>query len=215
MPLKPAMRTDEHFVQKHTAILGLGNKEAVQVLFLGDSLTRRWEDNLQLWDAYFSEFKPANLGVGADCIENLWWRVANGEIDDFEPKVILLLIGTNNLAKDSAEVIVDGIFRTAEAIRHRCPKARLVILGLLPREKDENGQDCMARIAGINTELRARSKPNHYEYEYFGDGLLRDDGLIDKTIMPDGLHLNAEGYKLAGPLIRQIIKKHLQPTANS
>ncbi|HEX2996773.1 MAG TPA: hypothetical protein VHP14_18265, partial [Anaerolineales bacterium] len=61
----------------------------------------------------------------------------------------------------------------------------------------------------INRELNAKSTLNNYQYEYFGDKLLRNNGMIDKTIMPDGLHLNEEGYKLAGPLIQEIIRKHL------
>jgi lysophospholipase L1-like esterase len=209
MSWKPVMRTDEPFLQKHRSILEFQNKEAVQVIFLGDSLTRRWEDNLPLWEAYFAEYKPANLGVGADCIENLLWRVENGEIDHFEPKLILLLIGTNNLAKDREEVIVEGILEVARTIQRKCPKAKVVVLGLLPREKDENGNDCQIRIETINEALSARSTLGNYQYEYFGDKLLGKDGRIDKTIMPDGLHLNEEGYKLAGHLIQEIIKKYL------
>lgn len=209
MQLKPVMRTDEHFIQKHASILELGNKEAVQVIFLGDSLTRRWEDNLPLWSAHFAEYRPANLGVGADCIENLLWRLENGELDNFGPKLILLLIGTNNLAKDSEEVIIEGILETARTIQRKCPKAKLVVFGLLPREKDENGNDCMMRIEKINRALCTRSKRNNYQYEYFGDKLLGNNGMIDKTIMPDGIHLNKAGYELAGPLIQKIIRKYL------
>ena len=209
MQLKPVMRTDEHFIQKHTSILELEDKETVQVIFLGDSLTRRWEDNLHLWNAYFSDYRPANLGVGADCIENLLWRLENGEIDKFEPKLILLLIGTNNLAKDGEEVIIEAILETARTIQRKCPKAKLVVLGLLPREKDENGNDCLRRIEKINKALSAKSKLNNYQYEYFGDRLLGNSGMIDKTIMPDGIHLNEEGYKIAGPLIQEIIRKYL------
>jgi lysophospholipase L1-like esterase len=185
------------------------NKETVQVIFLGDSLTRRWEDHLPLWEAYFSEYRPANLGVGGDCIENLLWRLENGEIDHFQPQLILLLIGTNNLAKDREEVIVEGILETVRTIQRKCTKARVVVFGLLPREKDENGNDCQVRIETINKALSTRSTLGNYQYEYFGDQLLGKDGRIDKTIMPDGLHLNEEGYKLAGPLIQEIIKKYL------
>jgi lysophospholipase L1-like esterase len=209
MPLKPVMRTDEHFIQKHKSILELVGKEAVQVLFVGDSLTRRWEDNLPLWDTYFSDYQPANLGVGADCIENLLWRLENGELDDFEPKLILLLIGTNNLVKDSEETIVEGILEAAGTIQQKCAQAKVVVFGLLPREKDENGNDCLKRIEKINQELFVKAKLNNYQYEYFGDKLLGKDGTIDRTIMPDGLHLNEEGYKIAGPLIQRIIKKYL------
>jgi lysophospholipase L1-like esterase len=58
-------------------------------------------------------------------------------------------------------------------------------------------------------ELLTIAKLNHYHYEYFGDKLLGRNGRIDKTIMPDGLHLNEEGYQRAGPLIQEIITKYL------
>ena len=97
-------------------------------------MTRRWEDSPHLWEAYFSENKPVNLGVGGDCIENLLWRLENGEIENFEPDLILLLIGTNNLAKDSEEVITEGILETTRVIQRKCPQAKIVVFGLLPRE---------------------------------------------------------------------------------
>jgi len=209
MKIQPVMRTDEHHQQKHAQILQMGRDRQIDVVFLGDSLTRRWEDNPHLWEQYFAEFNPANFGVGADCLENILWRVLNGEVDGINPKLFLVLAGTNNLCKNTEEEIVDGILQIVKVIRSKCPRSKVVVFGLLPREQDENGRECISRIRKINGKLEQQAELNEYAYEYFGDALLTNEGEIDKSIMPDGLHLNEEGYKIAGLIIREIIKKHL------
>lgn len=209
MKLHPVMRTDEHHQQKHKLILQMGRERKIDVVFLGDSLTRRWEDNAHLWDRYFAEFNPANFGVGADRIENVLWRVLNGEIDGIDPQLFLVLIGTNNLSTNTDEDIVDGILQVIEVIRSRCPEAKIVLFGLLPREQDETGRECVTRIRAINHQLEQHAQSNGFIYECFGDALLADSGRIDKFIMPDGLHLNEDGYRIAGPIIREIIQKNL------
>lgn len=210
MKLQPVMRTDEHYQQKHELILRLIKEKPMDVVFLGDSLTRRWEDNLSLWNEYFAEFNPANFGVGGDCIENVLWRIINGQIDGIDPKLFLVLIGTNNLCKDSEEAIVDGIIEIVKVIHVKCNQSKVVVFGLLPRDRDERGTECNTRIGSINRQLKERAMENDYTYEYFGDVLLTQNGLVDNEIMPDGLHLNEAGYRVVGPLIRAIVEKHIK-----
>lgn len=215
MKLQPVMRTDEHHRQKHEQILRIGKERKIDVVFLGDSLARRWEDYDHLWDKCFAEFNPANFGVGADCIENVLWRVLNGEIDGIDPKLFLVLAGTNNLSKNTVEEIVDGILQIVEVIRSKCPRSKVVVFGLLPRDKDENGEECMTRIRAINHQLEQHARCGDFVYEYFGDSLLTASGRIDKSIMPDGLHLNEDGYRIAGPIVREIIRKHMPKCCDS
>ncbi len=210
MKLQPVMRTDEHHLEKHELILRMNKEKRPDVVFLGDSLTRRWEDNLSLWNEYFEEYNPANFGVGGDCIENVLWRVTNGQIDGINPRLFFVLIGTNNLWKDSEEEIVEGIIEIVRVIHSKCTQSRVVVFGLLPREKDEGDNECKTRIDSINRWLRERARENDYTYEYFGDVLLTQSGLVDKEIMPDGLHLNEAGYRVVGPHIRQIIEKYIE-----
>ena len=205
MQLKPVMRTDEHFIQKHTSILELGNKEAVRVIFLGDSLTRRWEDNIDLWNKYFSTYNAANFGVGGDCLENIKWRILNGELDGIDPKVIIILAGTNNLDKDSEETIVNGIREIAEIIRHKLKNTKLVILGLLPRNVNEAGINYAQKIGRINRQLDSLYANTEITYRDIGTDLINEQGVVSDTIMPDGLHLNSNGYKIIGPKLRGII----------
>jgi hypothetical protein len=112
MYIEAVMRTDDHHIEKHDKILGMKNEYDIQLVFLGDSLTRRWEDNIDLWNRYFAAYNAANFGVGGDCLENIKWRVLNGELDGIDPKVIIVLAGTNNLDKDSEETIVGGLKRS-------------------------------------------------------------------------------------------------------
>lgn len=213
MKLKPVMRTDEHHHQKHESILRMIREKQIDVVFLGDSLTRRWEDNPHLWEEYFSQFHPANFGIGGDCIENVLWRIENGEIDGINPKLFFVLIGTNNLCRNTEDEIVEGIMEVVRTIRLRCPESKVVVFGLLPREKDETGRECNDRIATINRELEKRAGSSEYVYEYFGDVLVTENGSVDKELMPDGLHLNESGYRIVGPIVRSIVEGHLFPHA--
>ncbi|NLU41786.1 MAG: hypothetical protein GXX08_06255 [Firmicutes bacterium] len=213
MKLKPVMRTDEHHQQKHESILRMIREKQIDVVFLGDSLTRRWEDNSHLWDEYFSQFNPANFGVGGDCIENVLWRIENGEIDGISPKLFSVLIGTNNLCRNTENEIVEGIMEVVRTIRLKCPESKVVVFGLLPREKDETGRECNDRIDRINRELAMRAGSGGYVYEYFGDPLMTERGSVDKDLMPDGLHLNESGYRVVGPIVRAIVERHFFPRA--
>jgi GDSL-like Lipase/Acylhydrolase family len=96
-PRVPAARSDEHFTERHQTFLRLVHEQPIDVLFLGDSITRRWTDSPGEWKRWFGSFRAANFGVGADCVENLLWRTQNGELEGISPRVIVVLIGTNNI----------------------------------------------------------------------------------------------------------------------
>src|SRR5437660_2523730 len=67
------------------------------LVFLGDSLIQRWRFRRQLWQTTFGQYHPLNLGADGETIQGLLWRVDHGEIDGISPKVIVILVGTNNV----------------------------------------------------------------------------------------------------------------------
>jgi platelet-activating factor acetylhydrolase IB subunit beta/gamma len=205
MPLEAAMRTDDLSVAKHNKILLMKKEYDIRLVFLGDSLTRRWEDNPDLWDKYFSSYNAANFGVGGDCLENIKWRILNGELDGIDPKIIIILAGTNNLDKDSEETIVDGIREIAEITRQKLKHTKRVILGLLPRNINETRIDYARKIGRINGRMDSLFAGTGIAYRDIGKDLLNGKGAVSGTIMPDGLHLNRNGYDIIGPKLREII----------
>ncbi len=207
--MKAVERTDEHHILKHTHFMSLPDKHTYNVVFFGDSITRRWEDNIELWNQYFSSFNPLNMGVGMDTLENMLWRVQNGQLDGLKPSLILLLAGTNNITQSPVDYIAKGIIYLAKEIQKKCPKSKLVICGLLPRVQDDSGVDCRKKVDEVNELLKPLSKTEGFPYFYYGDKLLAQDGSVDRRVQEDGLHLNAEGYKIAGPILKQLIESML------
>ena len=207
MQIEAVMRVDEHHITKHNKILRIKNKHDIQLVFLGDSLTRRWEDNIGIWDKYFSAYNAANFGVGGDCLENIKWRILNGELDGIDPKVIIVLAGTNNLDKDSEETIVSGIQEMVEIIQHKLKNTKIVLLGLLPRNINETGIDYGKKIGRINMRLNSQYVNSEIVYRDIGTDLTDEQGRVSDFIMPDGLHLNGHGYEIIGPKLKDIINE--------
>ncbi len=207
MQLEAVMRTDDHHIAKHNKILQMKHEIDLQLVFLGDSLTRRWEDNIDLWNKYFSAHHAANFGVGGDCLENIKWRILNGELDGINPKVVIVLAGTNNLDKDSEEAIVSGIQEIVEIIQSKLRNTKIVVLGLLPRNMNETGVNYAQKIARINSQLDSLFAYSEIAYRDIGTDLINEQGVVSDVIMPDGLHLNASGYEIIGPKLRDIINE--------
>lgn len=205
MQMEAVMRTDDHHLAKHNKILGMKNEYDIQLVFLGDSLTRRWEDNIDLWNRYFAAYNAANFGVGGDCLENIKWRVLNGELDGIDPKAIIVLGGTNNLDKDCEETIVGGIQEIVEIIQDKLKNTKIVVLGLLPRGINETGINYAQKIDRINRQLDSLYANSEVIFRDIGTGLINEQGVVDHTIMPDGLHLNGHGYEILGPKLKDII----------
>ncbi|WP_028974211.1 GDSL-type esterase/lipase family protein [Spirochaeta cellobiosiphila] len=204
MTMRAMERSDDHHREKHDYFLGLSQKENFDIVFFGDSLTRRWEDYPDVWNKYWGTKKALNMGVGGDTLENMLWRIENGELQDLNPSLFILLMGTNNLPLQDNDYIIQGIKYVVMSIHSSCPSARILLQGLYPRSKGEEGQDYMSRITIINEQLKLWSRDPVF-YIDPGVNLLNPDATVDYDIMPDGLHLNDKGYdKLAPQLIKAI-----------
>ena len=219
MILKAEMRTDEHHQMKHPYILNLIEEDAerfartgrhtIETLFLGDSITRRWEDNIELWNAYFASFKPANFGVGADTLGNILWRMQNGELEKISPDRMVFMAGTNSLHHESVGDIIDTLEEMVCIINAKLPHTKVLLLGILPRNDNaEDGFNYNARIVQVNAALKAAVEAGCFERVTFADLgrlIVGADGRLIPALTPDGLHLNAEGYKVTGPEIARLL----------
>ena len=95
-------RTDQNSQIAHKQLLDKARHGRIDVYFEGDSITRRWgatdyPEFLANWKQNFFGWNAANFGWGADTVQNILWRLQNGELDNVHPKVIVLLAGTNNI----------------------------------------------------------------------------------------------------------------------
>ncbi len=176
---------------------------------IGNSIVHNWggnpsedgrvknTDGQGSWEKYMSDY--VNMGIGADRIENLLWRVYNDqmEIKDFEK--IIIMIGTNNLnSKTSTEQIAIGVDNLVEQIKIRQPKAQIILVGILPR-KDMTWED----LQKINAEYEKIALRRGVTYKDIGHALMDEDNIPrDELFRPrDRVHPSAKGYEELGKVL--------------
>ena len=162
---RPAPRTDANSTAAHAELLAKAKAGRIDVYFVGDSIIRRWgatdyPELLANWRANFRGWNAANFGWGADRTENILWRLENGELDGVNPKVIVVLAGTNNVGPEPGdEDKVADITRGLEAIRDVCrrkaPGATIILTAIFPRN---DNMAVMPEIDRINRNLAAHGR---------------------------------------------------------
>jgi lysophospholipase L1-like esterase len=164
------------------------------VVFFGDSLTEGWDT--AVWQHYLAPRGVLNAGVSGDRTDNLLWRLEHGNLAGRQPKAVVLLIGTNDLAYGRSPArTADGIRANLEVLRQHLPEARILLLGLLPREAVSSAS-LRIEVAQVNQLIRDCADNQHVFYSEIGDVLLTSDGLLSAEISPDQLHFTARGYAL-------------------
>ncbi len=195
--------------QRHEDVLAMNKKQAPEIVLIGNSITHFWagepkahivrgEDS---WNQLFKNKVVRNLGFGYDRIENALWRIYHGELDGYQAKKVILLMGTNNLDKNSDDEIIDGINELVRAVRHRQPKAEIYVAGILPRSGRE------ARIARLNEVLQVRLLNEEATYIDMSSEITHPDGRIIKELFTDGLHPNKEGYQRVAKMLEKAVNE--------
>ena len=204
---KPVPR-DANWLKRHEGFVALAKKGGVDVLFLGDSITDAWRTynektqrgGLRVWQKHFEPLKAANFGIGGDRTQHVLWRIQNGELDGIQPKVVVLMIGTNNSGSDSAEQIAAGIEAIVQEIRKRSPSTKILLLAIFPRGEKPNPQ--RDKITQVNALIAKLDDGKTVRFLDIGKRFLRDDGTIPPEIMYDYLHLTEKGYEIWAEAIR-------------
>ena len=189
----------------------------IDVVMIGDSITHNWEGARGPESAYggkqLAELRKTCsavcLGYGGDTTRNVLWRMENGELDGYEAKCVMLMIGTNNPGQDSPSDIAAGIREILDVIARKQPKAVTILLPVFPRgEKPDDWY--RGRHRKINAIIRGFADGQRVVWCDFTDRFLEPDGSISKDMMWDYLHPGAKGYAIWAdavfPLIRDICR---------
>ena len=128
---------DGAWMEIHNSFLVLAKKGHIDLLFLGDSITQGWHEN-SVWQRFYGSRHAENFGIGGDRTQHVLWRIQNGELAGIEPKVIVLMIGTNNLHSETPDEIAQGTGAIVAELRRRVPKTKILLLGIFPRSPKPN-----------------------------------------------------------------------------
>jgi beta-glucosidase len=183
----------------------------IGLLFLGDSITDGWPRHGEWSWLKFAPYQPADFGVSGERTEDVLWRIMNGELDGIDPKVVILMIGTNNLGQcrdEKSEWTAAGIEKIVETIHQKLPHTKVLLLGVFPR--GAKNDPFRAKIAEMNKTISKLDDGKSTRFLDIGNAFLDANGNIPIDVMPDGLHPNAHGYDLwyaaMNPLLTEMLK---------
>jgi lysophospholipase L1-like esterase len=181
----------------------------IQLVFDGDSITDWWQGaGRQLWQDRYAKLGAFDFGIAGDRTQHLLWRLSQGQMKGIQPKLILVMIGTNN--DDPIEQVAEGIKAIIEQYRSLCPDAVILLQGIFPRSPNPT-DPYRERIKGINKIIATFADGKNVRYTDFGDKFLQPDGTISEEIMPDFLHLSAKGYGIWADAIQPSIDEFFPP----
>jgi lysophospholipase L1-like esterase len=193
--------------KRHAAIVSLMKARQPEIVMLGDSIMHFWggepggdgvrgrDTAPEVWNRAFAGRSVVNLGYGWDRTENVLWRLRNGEFEGVSPKVVVIMIGTNNVTLNTAEEIAAGVTAIVDEVHQRSRTSRILLLGIFPRgEKPDANR---ATIDEINQRLaKLHGRDGVVTYLDIGSRFLGAGGSISKDVMYDFLHPSAKGYEI-------------------
>ncbi len=213
-------RGDENSLVAHRELVAKAKKGGIDLYFVGDSITRRWGTSdavwkpmLENWTANFFGWNAGNFGWGADMTQNILWRLQNGELDGVNPKVIVLMAGTNNVgAGYSAEQVANGVSAILKVCHEKAGKATIVLTGITPRNDQ---MKFLPVIRETNARLAKLADGKRVRFLDVNSGLADGQGKLFEGMTVDGLHLSAKGYQVWADGLRPILTDLLGPRAKT
>lgn len=212
------------FYEKHARHLRRARSGPVGLLFLGDSITEGWNGQAELWQERYGAHQPANFGIGGDQTHHVIWRIEHGELAAITPKVVVLMIGTNNSAMHSGAEIAAANTKIIRLIREKLPNSKVLLLAIFPRDARPSPQDGtisdaaradaakrMAAIRVANAELAKLDDGMNVRFLDLGPKFLAADGSIPRAIMPDQLHLSPAGYRIWADAMQPLLDEMMAP----
>ncbi|HMF44747.1 MAG TPA: GDSL-type esterase/lipase family protein [Polyangia bacterium] len=163
---------------------------AVDLVLVGDSLVATAE-----WGELMRGRAVRNRGVAGDRVRDVL-----GRIDDAvagEPRAVLIAVGINDLLDgDRPEAVAAGEASIVARVRQRCPRARILLEGVLPirRETDPAGPAAADAIPRLNDALRRLAAEQRVSFVDAGAALADGTGELDRRFTTDGVHLTGAGY---------------------
>jgi cephalosporin-C deacetylase len=225
---QPIPRTDRNSQIAHAQLLEKAAKGRIDVYFEGDSITRRWgasdyqyKDFLANWKQNFFGWNAADFGWGGDSTQNILWRLNNGELDGVNPKIVVLLAGTNNVGNATPRndddpriaATTNGIKAILDICQLKAPDATIILMGIAPRN---DNMAVMPIINRINENISKFADGRKIRYLNINDKLADQNGkLFDGVANPDKLHLALKGYQIWADALRPVFTELLGAPART
>lgn len=197
-------QTAQRMGPRHEGFVETAKRGSIDLLLHGDSITDWWvqgDQNKQVFDKYFGQIRTANFAIAGDTTQGVLWGLKNGEGQGFQPKAVMLMIGTNNSGVNTAGEIAEGIGAVVLEMRKDFPDAKILLLAVFPRGLP--GDAVRDKIAEVNRTVAKLDDQRHVFYLDIGANFLDEKGVfLPNAFRPDNLHPLALGYQIWGEAVQ-------------
>ena len=197
------------WLKRHGAFLAERDAGPVDLLFVGDSITEGWlGEGRATWDREYVPLNPLNLGIGGDETQHVLWRLGHGEVDGLSPKLVVLMIGTNNLGNsaDTPTGTAAGVAAVVAKLREKLPASPILLLAVFPKEREPDGPSRRS-VVELNALIAPLGDGKHVHFLDIGPAFLRPDGVLTARVMPDYLHLSPAAYQAWADAMRPTLER--------
>jgi lysophospholipase L1-like esterase len=205
-------QTVQRMGARHLGFVETANKGDIDLLLHGDSITDWWvqgDANKAMFDKYFGGMKTANFAIAGDTTQGVLWGLQNGEGQGFQPKAVMLMIGTNNTGASSAAEIAEGVGAVVMEMRKDFPNAKILLLAIFPRSTP--GDPIRDKLATANQIISKLDDHRHVFYLDIGAKFLDERGFfLQDSFRGDNLHPLAKGYDIWGAAVKDKLAELMQ-----
>jgi len=198
------------------AKLLLPAKNEDRVVFMGDSITDGWK-----LDQYFAGKPYVNRGISGQTTPQMLIRF-RPDVIALQPKVVVILAGTNDLAGNTGPMTVESIEDNLQSMAELAMAhgIRVVFASVLPINdytKNKDGAPVIQsarrppdKIIALNQWMKKYAADNKQIYLDYFSAVVDEKGFLKEDLSRDGLHPNAKGYEVMKPLAEQAIELALK-----
>jgi lysophospholipase L1-like esterase len=165
------------------------------VVMFGDSLTQ-----FHCWRADHPRLTIVNRGRAGDTTDNLLARV--DEILLRRPKAVVLLVGTNDIARGRPVPAIVGNYR--RLVARLAPATRLYLVTVPPCSSGDCDSAEQARIVPLNRAIASLAAEHRAGLIDLYGALATPDGGMPEKYTTDGEHLNQAGYAVWDRLLEPV-----------
>ena len=195
-------QTNQRMGPRHEGFVATAKQGNIDLLLHGDSITDWWllEANKPVFDKYFGNIRTANFAVAGDTTQGVLWGLRNGEGQGFQPKAVMLMIGTNNTGQSTGPEIAEGVGAVVMELRRNFPSAKILLLAIFPRALP--GDPVRDKIGEVNRIISRLDDGKAVFYLDIGQKFLDEKGMfLPDSFRPDNLHPQAKGYDIWGEAV--------------
>ncbi len=187
------------------------SKGPTDVLLVGDSITMQWG---AAWTKYFPSLRAVNIGIGGDKTQNVLWRLDHGGVEGLNPRIVLLLIGNNNMffaPETGIDPAAQGIKLCVDNLCDKFPKASVIVVKVFPAYEPRNPfYENIKKVNAALDTLNLEANPKIRLLDIWED-MVNTDGTLKKELFtPDNIHLSQDGgYRLYAEKLKPLLEAFL------